>query len=204
MKRAINIFLSIGFITLLCVSCKQRTVNPAAYIEQIGKDPALNKTVVIGAIRYTFHFVPPEAISLQYSMNENGIVDIQKYNKRFEEVKGNVYVNIEHRLNTSDEPVLRYNLSNPAEYEGRVMYYEFEAKKDLKAICKGTELSSVVYLYENHLGMSPYNTIMAAFSKCEGSEDLQILFSDRAFNNLFIKVNFNKEDINQLPRLVLN
>jgi hypothetical protein len=186
------------------MSCKPAEEQPTAYIEHIRKEPALNKTVVVGEIRYTFHFLTPEAVSLQYSLNVDGSFDAQRYKKRFEELKDNIYINIDHRLNNSEEPVLKYQLTGPGQYEQRVMYYEFEAKRDMKAICNGVELNSVNYLYENHLGLSPYNTIMVGFPKCEGSSDLQILFSDRAFNNLFIKVNFNKEDIDQLPRLVLN
>jgi hypothetical protein len=204
MKKVVKLIPVLMLVMLLFPACKPGSVGAADYMQKIGTEPSLNKTVVIGNIRYTFHLLTPEAVALQYSLNEGGQVDLAKYNKRLAEVKDNIYVNIAHQVDQGKQPVLQYNLADPSVYEQRVMYYEFEARKDLKMMCGGNEISSIAYLYENHVSLSPQNNIIATFPKCSQSDDMQVLFNDRAFNNLFIKVSFSQKDINQLPQLVLN
>jgi len=203
MKKGISIML-----LLVCAwafsGCVPGKLEPGQYLKTLAADEALNKSVVVGNIRYTFHLVTPEAIAIRYSADEAGRVDRGKYDARLAEIKGNLYVDLSHQVEQANTPVLRYKLGSPAEYEQRVMYYEFEAQKDISVLYDGQEMKATGYLYENHNDLSPQNNLIATFPVKPDAKDIQVVFNDRAFNNLFVKVTFRQSDINTLPHLVLN
>jgi hypothetical protein len=203
MKKAIRyLLLAIPFFLLL--SACNSTSDPAHYISRIKEDKQLNKTVTIGKIAYTFHLMTPEGMALRAAAGDGHLLDKKLYNERLNDYKGHVFVNIDMELADRSGPVLRYGLQDQAEYDQRVMYYEFYAKSDLKLDGGGESAPPESYVYENRQGLSPFNTMVIAFPTIKDADHLQVTFNDRAFNNLFVKADFKQSDINNLPRLTLN
>lgn len=204
MRKEINGCLLV-LVILLINSCSSSTASPAEYVRKLKEKEQLNRTVTVGQVDYVFRIQTPEIIALKAATDENQGLNIDKYKQRLAELSGHLYVNIEMQLHDRSGSILKYNLKDRAEYDQRVMYYEFYAKNDLKLICNGAELPVESYQYENHLDLMPFNTMVAVFPLCKSSKgDFQILFNDRALNNLFLKVSFKQEDINSLPTLKLN
>lgn len=202
MKKAIRHLFYIGLSAQLLSACNS-TSDPAKYLKAIQEDKAVNKTVSIGNIEYKFKIVTPQAMALKAAEQE-GHIDKAVYESRLKDLKGNLFLNIDMELTDHSGPVLKYQLKSQGDYEQRVMYYEFYAKDDLKISCDGEPVPIKSYEYENRQGLSPYNTMVLVFPVDKLQDHLQVTFNDRAFNNLFIKADFKKSDINHLPSFTLN
>jgi hypothetical protein len=185
-------------------ACSNKSLSPEEYGQEIKNNKNLNKVVSVGDLDYTFRIVPPELLALKSATDEQKHVDVKKYLARLKELNGYLFVNIEIQLHDGTKSHLKYKLSSRSEYEQRVMYYEFYAKDDVKLHCEGTDIAPKSYQFENHLDLMPYNTLIVAFPECAGEEDIQVVFNDRALNNLFVKANFGRDEINRIPKLNLN
>lgn len=202
MKKGISI---IACCALLWSACTSGRVGPDEYMNELDKSGSLKKVVTAGAYEYTFRVSTPEAMALKDCYQaESGRLDTAAYGKRKQELQDYVYVCIDQRVKGKEIPVLQYNLSGYSEYEERVKYYEFYAINDVRMLCNGREIKPASCQYENHLGLSPANTLVVVFPRCGESGDWQVCFNDRGLNNLFLKANFSQKDINELPQLVLN
>lgn len=201
MIKAIKVIGLVVLITHGLVSCKEKTEGQE-HLQALESAEGLHRTVSAGGINYTFRISTAEAMAWKDSYDpETKKVDKAQYSKRLEELKGFVFVFIDQKVADRNISVLKYNATSNAEYEERVKYYEFHAGADLRMICKGMEYPPSSYQYENHMDLSPVNTIVAAFPLCEQSTEWQIVFNDRTMNNLLLKANFNKQDIEALPPL---
>lgn len=200
MRKAIKI-IGVFCLSVTGFSCRHTYSSPKEYMSYIGSLESLHKKINVGNVDYTFRIVPPEVVALWAAKDENGGIDRSKYSARLKELQGNLFVNIDMQLSDGSGPVMKYKLKDNSEYEQRVMYYEFNVKDDIKIRCNGTEMPPSSCQYENHLGLMPKNTIVLAFPDCRQGKDIQIVFNDRALGNLFIKANFNNEDIQNTDQL---
>ncbi|OJV51460.1 MAG: hypothetical protein BGO31_09195 [Bacteroidetes bacterium 43-16] len=87
--------------------------------------------------------------------------------------------------------VLEYEVSDLELYARRLNYYNIEMNQDILLIACGDTLTPVQTLYENNLGVIPVNRIVTVFKKVKENCALQLVFSDRAFENYLIKATFN-------------
>jgi hypothetical protein len=196
---SVTIFIAQGLI-----SCKPK-IDGQEHFRALEEVEGLRKTVTAGGIIYTFQFGTAEAIAWKeiYDPETRKVYKVQ-YKKRLEELKGFIYVFIYQKVADRNISVLKFNAASNAEYEGRVKYYEFNAGSDMRMLCNGMEYPPSSYQYENRMDLSPANTLIAAFPACDQSKEWQIVFNDRIMNNLLLKANFNKQDIEALPPLEIN
>lgn len=186
------------------VSCKGK-IEGQQYIQALAETDGLHKSVNAGGISYTFRINTAEAMAWKDSYDpETQKVDKAQYSKRLAELKGFVFVFIDQKVTNRNISVLKYNAASNAEYEARVKYYEFRAGSDIRMLCNGREYPPSSYQYENHMDLSPVNTIVAVFPACDQGNDWQVVFNDRIMSNLLLKANFNKQDIEALPPLEIN
>jgi len=205
--KAIIKYIKYGCIMVLCLAayaCKTRNCSPAEYAAAIEKDGNLRQKKTVGQVDYTFKLLTPELMALKAAYDNNHRFDAGKYRQRLEELKGYLYVNIDMQVNEGRTSVTKYQVKSAADYQQRVMYYEFYAQHDIRLVSKGVEIPAASYQYENHLDLMPYNTLLLAFPMQGDTEDFQVVFNDRALNNLFVKATFHKKDLNSLPNLTLN
>jgi len=203
--KAIIKYGCIILLFLVAYACKRSNCNPAEYAEIIEKDESLQQKKTVGPIDYTFKLLTPELLALKSAYDGNHRIDPVKYKQRLQELKGYLYINIDMQVNQQGQAsIMKYKVKTPEEYQQRVMYYEFYAKDDIRLISNGVEIPTVSYHYENHLDLMPYNTLLFAFPMQKDMKSFQVVFNDRALNNLFVKANFNIKDLNSLPNLTLN
>ena len=204
MIKAIKVVAVVMLIAQGGISCKEK-IEGQEHLQALEEAKGLRKTVTASGISYTFRFSTAEAMAWKDSYDtETKTVNKAQYEKRLEELKGFVYVLIDQKVADRNISVLKYNSASNAEYEERVKYYEFHAGSDIHMICNGMDYPPSSYQYENHLDLSPTNTMVAAFPVCDQEEDLQVIFNDRIMNNLLLKANFNKQDIEALTSLEIN
>ncbi len=201
MIKAIKITALLIVIVSGLASCTGKT-NGRDHVKALEEAEALHKTVTAGNISYTFRVNTAEAMAWKDCYDpETKKIDKARYEKRLKELQGFVFVFIDQKVADRNISVLKFNAANNAVYEERVKYYEFRAGADLRMICNGMEYPPSSYQYENHMDLSPVNTIVAVFPVCDSGNDWQVVFNDRIMNNLLLKANFSKHDIEALPPL---
>lgn len=189
------------FIASRLVACTGK-IDGQDHLKALEEQEGLHKTVNAGGISYTFRISTAEAMAWKDVYDpETKKLDKDQYEKRLKELKGFVFVLIDQKVADRSISVLKFNAANNTVYEERVKYYEFQAGADLSMICNGMEYPPSSYQYENHLDLSPVNTIVAAFPVCDQGSDWQVIFNDKIMNNLLLKVNFSQHDIEALPPL---
>jgi hypothetical protein len=203
MKREIKRLIFSANTILLFASCESG-LKGGEHLKAVAHNDALSKAVQAGGIEYTFKVLTPESVALKDSYTDRTL-DEQHYRSRLDELKNYLYIHIEQRVadrkvNTS---VLKYQVTSLEQYQQRVQYYEFAAQKDIRLLCGDAELVPVAYQYENHLDVSPVNTLVMAFPRCSSNDDWQVVFNDRVMGNYLLKANFRNDVIAQLPAVTL-
>ncbi len=177
-------------------------LSPEEYLTTIDSSQTLCKVIHAGSVDYTIRVQTPEAIALKGSYNsKTGAIDKAAYLTRLKELQGFIFFTIAQQVPGSSKSVLKYNVSGHAEYEQRLMYYQFYAMNDLTLSSDGKVSKPSSYNYENHMEISPVNTIVVAFSDDGTARDFQLTFDDQIMNNRFLKAQFEREDISELPEL---
>lgn len=203
--KAIIKYSCIILLSLAAYACRTADCNPSEYAAAIEKEEGLQQKKTVGPIDYTFKLLTPELLALKAAYDgDRQRIDPLKYKQRLRELQGHLYVNIDMQADRGQASIMKYQVKTPEQYQQRVMYYEFYAKDDIRLVSGGAEVPAVSYQYENHLDLMPYNTILLAFPMPKGTEDFQVVFNDKAFNNLFVKASFNIKALNSLPNLTLN
>lgn len=204
MKKATNLFiLALLLPAVVLTSCK-RTLNEQDYVSFLDNKEELRKKVIAGGLEYTFSLYTAEAMALKDTYDpEKGILDREAYQLRLKELQPYVFVRIDERVKDRELPVLKYQSSGNAEYEQRVMYYEFYAGNDVRLVADGKEMVPASYQYENRQGLSPFNSMLMAFPVPQTGEQWTVTFNDRIMNNLLLKASFNRKDFQDLPPVVI-
>lgn len=201
--RKVTDILCFLLLSVLAVSCR-RELDEQGYIGFLDRNEALHRKVNAGGLEYTFSLITPEAMALKDTYDaEQKSLDKSGYRARLKELQSYIFVRIDERVPERNIPVLKYKSSGNAEYEQRVMYYEFYAANDIRLVCDGKEIPPASYQYENRQGLSPHNSLLMAFPAPASGEQWMVVFNDRAMNNLFIKASFNRKDFQGLPPVVI-
>ncbi len=162
----------------------------------------LSKQISVGDWVYMFQYKPVEYILLL----ENNEEASAEENGRRKMLNGAVWFNISFRRVDNDISPLRFGISSPEEYEQRLMYFLNNAQKQITLIYgKGDTLSQIGYLFENNFNLTPHETMVVGFDlpgdQQYPTEDMQLCFNDRTFNNGILKVLYKKADVKRIPEL---
>lgn len=185
-----------------CCSCR-RVLDKQEYVRYIKDEQnGLSKQISVGEWVYMFQYKPIEYILLL----ENNEKASAEENKRREMLNGSVWFNISFKRASNDVSPLRYGIGSPDEYEQRLMYFLNNAHKEIKLIYgSGDTLSQIGYLFENNFNLTPHETMVVGFDlpgdQQYPTEDMQLCFNDRTFNNGILKVVYKKADVKQVPEL---
>ncbi len=101
----------------------------------------------------------------------------------------------------SQGELLKIALRSESDYYARLEYLSFKMQQDFKLINGKDTLNCAMYHFERIYGLAPYATFVLAFPKINPKESLTFCFHDQLFNNGIIQLNFEQQQINNLPSL---
>lgn len=119
------------------------------------------------------------------------------------ELAGLEYFDLRIGLLSEGEELLKYQLSDPADYQKRVKYYAYEFVRDISLISSGGVIHPVLFHFERAYNVTSFCTFSLAFQKdqIDYSKELTINIYDRVFSSSIISFDFEGSNLYQLPEL---
>lgn len=189
-----KVFRAVLLMMIVCSSCNsEKELRPDSYVmymEDVSNE--YRRKISSGDVSYTIQFATPEYIACKDS--RDSIAGLQA---RLLELEENIFFII-HIADNQKKVSIEALPSSP---EQKVMYYQFEAMKDISLMADQQAFIPATYHYENNYGLVPYNTIVVGFDRPADANELQLIFHDRFNNKPYIKTTYTGTDIQKLPKL---
>lgn len=202
MKKGIKALL---FVVLPAgLSSCSNSMSPAGYLKYVSdEDHHLKREVTVGPWEYEIQYKPSAYII--YSENRTG-VSSDAYKKREETLKRTAWFNITFRKSHSAETPLKSDISGLEEYNSRLSYFSYEARKDIRLLYKGVEIEPMSYHFETNYGLTPQETIVVGFLLPDErpEHELQLSLNDRVFGNGIIKATIDPADIHKAEQIEIH
>jgi len=185
-------------------ACKTEEVSVSDYIKWVGdKDNGLYKNTDMNDFKFGCMYKPVEWLSLREVKRSK--LNISKFDSVRNELKGLQYFSLKIENNKVPE-LVSYQAEDNEAYQKNFNYYTGGMKNDIYLVVNEDTLPCILFHYERNYGASPINIFDLAFenSNTNVNADKQIIVYAEHMGMGIIKFKFNKEDINDIPKLKFN
>lgn len=184
----------------LLVSCGQPILSSKDLIAFVEDEKhGLNKKIEVNDWVYKFQYKPP---AYTMALENKGQITDSAYDKRYNELKGSVWVSIKFGKTNSDVNPLALDVSSLDEYNSRLSYYNTQVANDVVLLYNGDTLHPISHVFENNYGIAPYNVILVGFALPGGIEKpenkMQVVLFDKVYSNGLIKATFQEKDLQNI------
>jgi len=146
---------------------------------------------------------------------KNKSLSSEQYNNEINEMIGSQYFILRIKLTDSGEDLLKYEVANAEEYSERVQYFSFGIQNDFYLLEGADSLKCKLFHFERSYGISGNCTLLLGFDsndelikqkesfKEKVIKDKILVYNDKVFGLGPIKYSIKKEDINNIPELII-
>lgn len=183
-------------------SSSAKVASPAEYISFIeNEENGLRVTKEIERIRFTLQYKPLDLAVLSELKGKSK--DEKLFRKTRKEFEGMQYFNF--RVESSTGPDL-LKFDGTIDDGTKMNYLAFEMQKDLFLVDGLDTLPCRIFHYERTYNIAPYSDFILAFEESakNNKHDKTLIFEDRLFNTGTIKLKIRREDILNVPTLIIN
>lgn len=175
------------------------------------EENSLVKEKTIGDFSFTLSYEPWESLIIK----DNSItISKEEFEKDLQGRSKMLYFTLKiNNTKFTHKELLLFNLSSQEEYTDRLNYYSFKIQNDLKLTIGNEEIPCGMAHFERTFGLSPGLTISLAFPISESiskqitekklKESLRFSFDEKVFNNGMIQFSFHPNNINSVPKPVI-
>lgn len=169
-------------------------MSPSEYVHYMQEqEHGMRRTIETGNTIYTIQLATPEYMAsrdISHAQNPDAL------NRRVHELNGSLFFLISMRPSKGD---LAERNSN-----SMATYYEGQVMNDIVLKTNKGDVPPAVIHFENNLGLSPDNTLVAGFVVGDSlHSDIQLVFNDRYAGNPMVQASFPTASINKLPSLII-
>jgi hypothetical protein len=203
-QKMIRKYLYIIGVLIGIGACKTEEVSVSDYIKWVGdKDNGLYKNTDMNDFKFGCMYKPVEWLSLREVKRSK--LNISKFDSVRNELKGLQYFSLKIENNKVPE-LVSYQAEDNEAYQKNFNYYTGGMKNDIYLVVNEDTLPCILFHYERNYGASPINIFDLAFenSNTNVNADKQIIVYAEHMGMGIIKFKFNKEDINDIPKLKFN
>jgi hypothetical protein len=195
--------ISISMLMIALISCadKPEVVAASEYVgwtEQ--EENGLVNAKTIGDVTYTVYYLPKESLALR----EVGEGASEEELKAALEKKGNMqYYKLIYRLASGNQDILKYNLTEEAEYFSRSNYLAFGVDKDVYVQCGQERLPCRLHEFAPSYGIKPQAEVVFAFddNDIECTQNRTLVVEDQLFGGGILQFEFRAEDLKNIPTI---
>ncbi len=217
----IYVFILVVFIATILLSCGENSIpdnsTNISMIQNVGKTaptlmPESKESIAeyvawvkndehgyikkknIGSIEYTAMLKPSAYTALQTTKG-NVISEIELVNQVKQYTSQEVELTIQAK-GFGDE-LLKFRVSDMADYQQRVNYFSFQLDKDALLVVDGDTLPCLIHHWERAFDARDKAVIQLAFDKkriSEQTEEATFIYYDRVFGSGLIKFQFGKSN----------
>lgn len=103
------------------------------------------------------------------------------------------------------EELMRVNIKSEDEYYHRLEYFMSYMQDDIYLVDGMDTISPSLFHFERNYGLAPFNDFVLGFNKINKTpEDLYFIYNDKVLGTGKINMKINKEDISEIPNIILN
>jgi len=191
-------------LALLILGCAKTILSPAEYVKWVEEEGnGLTEEKKIGDLVFELQYRPLDYVVMMDTKNMN--ISKDSLEQRKQQMSGLQHFVLRMRVEGFNDDVLKYNLTNPADYESRVKYFSFQMQNDLKLIDGKDTLYCGVYSYERAFGITPYTTFVLGFPVKEKNQasvgDKTLLFDDKILGAGPLRITISEKNIENIPQL---
>jgi hypothetical protein len=191
------LLIVVGTLVLSMTACKN-SLSKEAYIQWMKDEKnGLLKKKEIGDLVFEVQYKSPE-MTLIGEMNRKDWQGDSKVNSnmQFFDLK------IKHK---GGQDFIKTNSADQTEYYNRLYYFSFGFQNDIKMIEKEKEYNCELFHFERSYGLTAAKTFVLGFELPKGNErsDQVLTIDANTLGAGIVKIKFNKEDIENIPTVVL-
>ncbi|MCG3167824.1 MAG: hypothetical protein POELPBGB_03619 [Bacteroidia bacterium] len=201
-------YTTIFIFLLIILSCgKVEKLDFADYMNFIENEKSgLNMVKEIADYKIQVNYQPAEYLALKESIDKEKQLSADKFSKALPHYRNHYYfrMRIENKKQYNN-PIMEQS-GDYDEYAYILEYMSFYAQNDLKLVAGKDTLKCVNYHFENNYKLLPFNDIQMAFKKPQTpvNENLTLIWDDQVYGVGRIKIEFENENINNIPQPIIN
>ncbi len=191
----------IVLLLILTVGCSKEEVLPSELVKWVDNpENGLKQEKSLGDVSFIALYKPHDYMVVNEFKSD--VIEQADLDQRKEELKGLQHYNFRIKSNMGGDVVMN-GIEDQQEYFNRVGYYSFDAQYDFQLVEDQDTLPCVLFNFVRTHGVAPYVDFALAFdANGEEIKNKQLLLKDRVFTHDYIKFDFSKEDIEEVPTLI--
>lgn len=177
------------------------------YLEWV-RDPenGLYREEEIDGLTFSVFYKPLDYVILQELASSGVAIDsFASYKKQYE---GLQYFTLTIK-SSQDADLLKHAITSERNYYQRIDYCSFRMQNDLQLVQGSDTLACKLFHYERTYQVAPYTNFILAFEDNSTPNtslvhDKTLVFHDQAFGRGIVKLKLKANDLNKVPKLVIN
>jgi hypothetical protein len=202
-KSSVSYVLAVSLLLLLG-SCRQN-LSKKEYVQYVQSAALTHKEVMMGELVYKLTYLPTDFMALLESKGATKEMDKGQFARYMADFENGHYFKLEIGL-TTGESVLAYGLQSEDELNHRIYYFNQLLQEEVYLETpEGELIRPVLSLYQNTHGLKPTVSVLLAFPRREGLQEVGFKYKNKLFApSSEVKLPFNLQEIeNKMPTLNL-
>jgi hypothetical protein len=156
----------------------------------------------MGDFEFTTFYQTNDYLALK-EMDKEMQPEKTKFENKCREYGNMTYVSFRIENTNAQSELLRVGLRSDNEYYARLEYFSFKMQNDFKLVNGKDTLDCLLYNYERTYSLTPFATFVLGFPKIDKVRGFKLIYHDKIFNNGIIVTNFDKDIINNIPKITI-
>ncbi|MBL1231533.1 MAG: hypothetical protein COA31_002330 [Flavobacteriales bacterium] len=195
-------YILIFWSSMMFFSCTQKELNVKDYLAWVNNpENGLKVSKEIKDYKIELFYKPAEYIAINEQKTTE--IDTALFFQRIKEIKDFQYYTLKIESLKGTE-MMRTNISSEHEYSQRLQYFSDLVQYDLSLEENNDTLSCQLFHFERNYGVAPYNNIVLGFPKPTQESAKTLVFNDQMLGIGKIKLKIEKENIDNIPNIILN
>lgn len=187
---------------MMLFSCTQKELSVKDYLAWVNNpENGLKVSKEIKDYKIELFYKPAEYIAINEQKTTE--IDTTLFFQRIKEIKDFQYYTLKIESLKGTE-MMRTNISSEHEYSQRLQYFSDLVQYDLSLEENNDTLSCQLFHFERNYGVAPYNNIVLGFPKPTQENAKTLVFNDQMLGIGKIKLKIEKENIDNIPNIILN
>lgn len=183
-------------------SCGKKQLNPTEYIAWVEDEGnGLSVTKNLDNINYRLLYKPIDYIVAKELINN--AIKKNEIESRKKELGNMNYFTLRIESKTSEE-LMRVNIKSEDEYYHRLEYFMGYMQDDIYLVDGTDTINPSLFHFERNYGLAPFNDFVLGFNKSnKDAQDLYFIYNDQVLGTGKISIKINKEDISDIPNIII-
>lgn len=194
--------LILFFLIVFFSSCSEKNLETADFVTWVEDEGnGLSVTKKFDNINYRLLYKPIDYIVAKELINN--AIKKNEIESRKKELGNMNYFTLRIESKTSEE-LMRVNIKSEDEYYHRLEYFMGYMQDDIYLVDGTDTISPSLFHFERNYGLAPFNDFVLGFNKSKKDvQDLYFIFNDQVLGTGKISIKVNKENISDIPNIII-